>query len=991
MRLAAWLATAGLLQVILSVAIQEGIPTAHAQPFGISALLNPEGSRLFPQSLLYPRHPRKPDPRWRSFEWRFVDHSVGKTKYRLYLYEAEDWTARFAIPRINSAVQDLSRIFSYTPSREFSYILFTSQREFRQANVFDISEGVQGITSTQEATMAIPYWGEAQTFDHVSAHEMVHQFQVQKINDLAGEFAPERMTGFPLWFIEGMAEYYSLHGTMRGVDPESLVYLRDLLLNPDPKRDYSVPKFFEEGPLNFIFVYKIGQAKLAFLESYFGPGTAQRILSHVAKSYIPSENTFQQLLVEEVKVPAEKIEEAWRGYLAGFKEGAEKYPQKFSETKPIPGLSENLPDTMDYFDLSPNEQLMIEREMDPLTGVSSIHLLDLLRQGEKHSLVEDNRPDALTLFFSQSQTLAIADNQVAYIVETASGPELETRAIHRHPDGDLKIGDPVRIKLHELKVLEVTSVALSPDGGSVALVDVTPDGAANLVVIEGLPSIPDEMPVKKLDLKLRRLTQGHYSWKNLYWNSEGILAAGDRTPNGRYGIFRIHPVTGKVEVLTTPEQNQFSPSRTAEGILIQSWADGSPQAQLLTGSSVKQITSLPTGIFYPRLRNHHLYGLVFHSGRYRLARFEIKTYSSAPLPEVQPDLPWKPQLASLDANEVKTYRPFMSQGSRRLDNFGAFLASGGYFGVSGIASDLMRDYTLSGEFLMLGNISRTTASVFFSGRKGRTKWTVGGYREILPMIDNIFTTEPGVRIYSHREFGVLGAAEYPFNPFTFADLELRLSSVSRGDFSDRKLREAWESLNPGTELLLAPTIRFGYDRLIYEAYSGPLKGFGLLLEAETSFFPGRNAFSERLRMDISNYWHLPGRTVFMMQGIATTTWGDRYRNSFFVSSDDILRAYPFNDERLYGNNLLAGKSELRFPIGSLFGFPPLRGLAAYDIGSIFNRTRDFSPQLSSSVTGGITLNLPPLSINFMISRPIREAPGPMDRTVGHFTLRYLYL
>jgi hypothetical protein len=303
----------------------------------------------------------------------------------------------------------------------------------------------------------------------------------------------------------------------------------------------------------------------------------------------------------------------------------------------------------------------------------------------------------------------------------------------------------------------------------------------------------------------------------------------------------------------------------------------------------------------------------------------------------------------------------------------------------------MRDYTLSGEFLMLGNSSRSTASAFLSGRKGRTKWTAGAYREILPMVDNIFYFEPGVRTYLHREFGVLGAAEYPFNPFTFTDAELRIGSVSRGDFSDRKLRDAWERQNPGNEFLLAPTLRFGYDRLLYEAYSGPLKGFGLLLEAETVFLPGRKAFSERLRLDVSNYWHLPGRTVFMVQGIATTTWGDRYRNSFFVSSDDILRGYPFNDERLYGNNLLAGKSEFRFPIGSFFGFPPLRGLTAYDLGSIFNRTRELETQLSSSITGGITLNLPPLSINFMISRPLQSAPGPVDKSVGHFTLRYLYL
>src|SRR5690349_19214147 len=48
-------------------------PRALAEDFGVGAILNPEGSRLFPQTVVYPRHAGKPDPRWRDFDWRYFD------------------------------------------------------------------------------------------------------------------------------------------------------------------------------------------------------------------------------------------------------------------------------------------------------------------------------------------------------------------------------------------------------------------------------------------------------------------------------------------------------------------------------------------------------------------------------------------------------------------------------------------------------------------------------------------------------------------------------------------------------------------------------------------------------------------------------------------------------------------------------------------------------------------------------------------------------
>ena len=78
-------------------------------------------------------------------------------------------------------------------------------------------------------------------------------------------------------------------------------------------------------------------------------------------------------------------------------------------------------------------------------------------------------------------------------------------------------------------------------------------------------------------------------------------------------------------------------------------------------------------------------------------------------------------------------------------------------------------------------------------------------------------------------------------------------------------------------------------------------------------------------------------------------------------------------------------------MGELFGFEPLRGIVAADYGSIWREFREIGGGGTASASGGFALNIPPLSFSFLVTRPIRVAPGIEESGVLHFTLRYLYL
>lgn len=953
---------------------------SFAQGFGIAGLLNPEGSRLFPQSVIYPRHPGKPDPRWKAFKWRFVDlnaPSAASTRFRLFFYDEEDWTARFVLPMIKTEIEELAKTFNYSPSRQFNYLLFTSLSQFQQANIFFVSEGVQGITSTTEATMAVPYWGEVSTFEHISMHEMVHQFQVQKITDFSGG-ADSRagqavMAQIPLWFIEGMAEYYSL----RGVDFETRFHVRDILNHPDKDRKYEVPKFFDDKTLNFVHVYKLGQARIDFLETTFGKGTAQRILTTAIRRLMSERLLFSTVVTAETGQSIAQLETGWSDYL--------------KKNYNADGLTQNIDDferykeageTLDYARVSPDGSLIAIREVDLLSGTTYIRVIDTKDKNKKIKVAEDMRAGTLSLFFMQNPTVTISNRHIAYAVSTLRGPEIEIRALSRNDEGALKLGARERIKAHESGLIQISSLAISPDDNELAVIGLVPKGWNNLY----------RVPLK--GSKLTQLTNEPYAWRTLHWGEDGILGASDRTANKKFGIFHVDPGKGTITPLLTSAQDLGSPEGTRSRFVFQSWASGSSQTHLFENGRESQLTDVKTGLFHPQLRGDALFNLGFKSGRYHLYKIARDKQLSKPGLGGPAPLapPWQPVLADFaEESGPQEYRPFKST-KPRIDDLMAFYGSGGLGGIAGVISDLMRDYTISGEFAALGGLRFSNASVFLGSSRGRSSWITGGYHTTQPRIDSLLANDDEIRSYIHRESGILGAIQYPLGPFSYFDTELRLAGVNRSNFNDPVRESEWQSKNPGLEFLAAPMFRMGYDRVQYEPYAGPLKGFGLLLESDTSFFPRRESITQRFRLDGAYYIQAVGRTVIALQLLAGAAFGGDFKNPFFVSSDDILRAYPFGDERLQGNYVTAGKAEIRFPIGTFFGVPPLRGIAGYDYGSIFSRKANIERNIAASWNAGLSLNLPPLGLSFIFAQPLRTAPGPkIEGPVFHFLFRYLYL
>src|SRR5216110_2259713 len=124
--------------------------------------------------------------------------------------------------------------------------------------------------------MSLPYAGEKGMFKLVSTHEMTHQFHIQKVAERCASAGMESTIGaFPLWFTEGMAEYYAHN---QQLDSETEMFLRDVVLNSNGEIGYDVPTLDEDRPYSYLYTYKYGQAKLVFLAETYGEKVIQGVL-----------------------------------------------------------------------------------------------------------------------------------------------------------------------------------------------------------------------------------------------------------------------------------------------------------------------------------------------------------------------------------------------------------------------------------------------------------------------------------------------------------------------------------------------------------------------------------------------------------------------------------------------------------------------------------------------------------------------------------------
>jgi len=237
----------GVRAALAALVLAAGIAPAHAQYFGSNKV-----------------------------QYKTFDFEVLKTEhFDIYFYPEERDAVATAAIMAERWYARLSRLFGHDLRGRQPLIIYASHTDFRQTNAIGghIGEGTGGVTEGFKRRIVLPFGGSLADTDHVIGHELVHAFQYDitgnTVRDTGGQ--GPTVLRLPLWFVEGMAEYFSIGP----VDAHTAMWLRDAAARE---------KLPDIGDLNKreYFPYRWGHAFWAYIGGRWGDDAVARILKGAA-------------------------------------------------------------------------------------------------------------------------------------------------------------------------------------------------------------------------------------------------------------------------------------------------------------------------------------------------------------------------------------------------------------------------------------------------------------------------------------------------------------------------------------------------------------------------------------------------------------------------------------------------------------------------------------------------------------------------------------
>jgi Tol biopolymer transport system component len=192
---------------------------------------------------------------------RFDFKIIQTEHFDVYFYEEERAAALDVARMAERSYARLSRVLNHRFEERKPIILYASHSDFQQTNLGggQIDEGTGGFTDFLRHRNVFPLSGSYADNEHVLAHEMVHQFQFDIWSRGRGGAGIQGIfsANAPLWFGEGMAEYFSLGP----FDSKTAMWLRDGAL------EGTLPT---AGDLTRVFPYQYGHALLTYIGQRWG-------------------------------------------------------------------------------------------------------------------------------------------------------------------------------------------------------------------------------------------------------------------------------------------------------------------------------------------------------------------------------------------------------------------------------------------------------------------------------------------------------------------------------------------------------------------------------------------------------------------------------------------------------------------------------------------------------------------------------------------------
>jgi len=846
-----------------------------------------------------------------EFEWQKMESE----HFDVYFFAEEEVLAAYAAQMAERQFADLEIKFAHTVKRRVPLVVYSSHIYFEQTNIIPniLPEGVAGFTEYLKGRVAMPLSGSYPDFERVLHHELVHVFTFDRIARVMERHSILDFRPAPLWFTEGLAEYWSSEWASFGD-----MVIRDALF---ARRLVPIAQmYYINGTYQ---MYKEGESICHFMADRHGKDVFEQLFGNWWRA-----ETFAEIFEITTGESLEKFDKSWQYHLS----------------------KHYLPDIADH---DPPNELAKARTKTGFNIKPEIAYGDSV--GFYHFRNDQGYTQIVHSRFDDGESEIVVEGERLPIFESLH--PLGTRP-SVSPDGKLlafsaKSRGRDHLYLWDIeKNKQVQDLAFE---GMVAMAtpSFSPDGRRLVFSGSDQAGLTDLYLVDLEDESLHAISHDLYHDRDPDWSPDGqrIVFSSDRWKGGRHGLYNLFLYDVESEeilALSHGEHNDAQPRWSPDGSEIVFSSDRDTMyniysVRLENGSNgeragTRRLTNVLTGAFDPVLSadGETLLFSGFQSGGFQIYELEMTASDSAKVQwqavTAASAEPWT--LQGLHGESQIAKRPY--ERKMGLDIAQSQISQDPEFGTSGGIQVALSDVLGNDQYyFVLSHIAGSRTGFFDGlnlalsrlhlGQRLNVSW--GVFR-----LNDRFSSRFG-RFVREKRTGAHIGLSYPFSRHDRIEtrLSLRRSEIDR-QFEGRRLN-GWLANN---------FISYTHDSSLWVP-TGPLEGrrysIGL---GQTVDFKTSRRFNITLFGDYRQYVRLSQRSAYAIRLMGRRSTGD-VPEFFSIGGSWTLRGYPWRS--IWGSKMILINQELRFPlvdrllIGLPFGnmdFSAFRGALFLDAGNAWN-------------------------------------------------------
>jgi hypothetical protein len=845
-----------------------------------------------------------------DFDWQVMetDH------FRIYFYLEARQIAEIAAFIAEDGYREMASKFNHEIYRKIPLIIYSSPNYFSQTNVIPqlLPESVGGFTEFMKGRVVVPFHGSYYDFRHVLRHELVHVFQISKLEAVMSGQIFARIASPPLWFIEGQAEFWSTDW-----DSEADMIIKDMVLSG---KLFSIDNMYEIS--GTYLMYKLGQSILQFINDHYGSDKIVLIYENWWKG-----ERFSDVIKITLGESLEEVSKKWeyhlkKKYFPQIAEGGlakRETKQLTKEGYAVKGVPISLGAEGNY-----KEWIVFKANK---RGYSGLYMMPPAGEQKKlYTLLKGERSSNFeSLHLLQSGIDANKEGKVLFSSKSKQADVLYTYDLVRK-----KI-----INKYEFKnIVSIVSPRFSPDSRLAVFSAATISGFTDIYIVDLTTG------------KLSQITDDLYYDIDPVFTRGGdsVIFASDRCLDGDGGainLFKIPVEGGSPGQITFGKWRDISPDVSESGVYFSSDRDGAFNIYRLNQNrSLNKITSLLTGAYDPRITpdnksliftGYEDFG--FHIYRVNLQDSIIIAASDSSVGRTF----WHPR--SLDRKSIRSSVRYKTEYS--LDIAQSAIALDPVYGSLGglqlALSDMLGDNAF---YFLLTNTAESkdefltsfNVAVTYVNKRKRLNFGASIYH----FYDEYYNDYEGY--FNERQIGGMIYFNYPLSKFN------RVEMASYIRYSDKN---KWLFQYRRRAALMSNFVSFISDNSIWDV-AGPLEGhrYNFTFGVTTRLDKGRQ-YNRIGLVDIRHYWRLGKYSAFASRIFTFSSTGDEPQRIYFGGSWS-FRGYDRRE--FYKRNILFASHEVRFPliddliIGFPFGgigFQAIRGAVFMDAGYITDDTFHF--------------------------------------------------